>query len=308
MIHAFTVVASHPSATSQLADLPENVRLRIWDGTGAFPGDDDIEIWVPPFSPTDIVGIAAATPSLRVIQLPTSGADQVPPGLRRDVVVHSARGVHDAAVSEWVLAAILAANRELPAHARAQAEGAPRRLIGRGLDGNRVTLVGYGSIAQAVEHRLSGFDIAITRVARSAREGVLSIDDLSPVLTRTDVLVLFVPFTPQTGGIIHAGHLEALPDGALVVNVARGEIIDQTALFAEVASGRLRAALDVAVPDPLREGDPALALPGLFYTPHVAGVTYDAFCRVNAFLREQIERYVLGESLLNRLEPSIKTL
>lgn len=302
MTHAFTVVASHASATSQLVDLPENVRLRIWDGTGAFPEDDDIEIWVPPFGPADLLGIAAAAPSLRVIQLPTSGADQVPSNLRPDVAVHTARSVHDAAVSEWVLAAILATNREFPAHVRAQAEGTPGRLVGRGLDGRRVTLVGYGSIAQAVESRLAGFDVAVTRVARSARDGVLSIDDLALVLPETEVLVLFVPFTPQTGGLIREEHLASLPDGALVVNVARGEILDQTALFAEVASGRLCAALDVAVPDPLSDGHPALELPGLFYTPHVAGVTSDAFQRVNAFLAEQIKRYILGETLLNRLE------
>ena len=298
----FAVVVPHESALAQLSDLPDGVRLRLWDGSGDFPSGDEPEIWVPPFGPADVASIVQSTPSLRVLQLPTAGADRLPRQLRDGVSVHTARGVHDGAVSEWVLAAILAANRRLPDFVRAQQHAAPRRVLGRVLDGSRIVLLGYGSVGQAVERRLAGFEVEVVRVARIAREGVLGVADLGSVLPDADVLVVLAPLTVETAGLVTAAHLAALPDGALVVNAGRGEVVEQESLFEEIRKGRLRAALDVAVPDPLPDGHPILQEPGLVYTAHVAGATDDTYRRVNRFVRAQILRYAAGEPLLNPLD------
>jgi phosphoglycerate dehydrogenase-like enzyme len=118
-------------------------------------------------------------------------------------------------------------------------------------------------------------------------------------LPGADVVVLAVPVTDGTRGLVDAAFLAALPDGALVVNVARGAVVDQDALARELESGRLRAALDVTTPDPL-PGDHGLrGLENLLYTPHVAAATDTIFPRIFAMVGEQIRRWCDGEPLAN---------
>jgi phosphoglycerate dehydrogenase-like enzyme len=198
-----------------------------------------------------------------------------------------------------VLAAALGALRALPGFAAAQAAGQWAYQQTDQLAAKHVLIVGYGSIGAAVERRLAGFEVTVSRVARTARPGVAAVTDLPLLLPAADVVVLLVPHTQQTARLADAGFFARMKDGALLVNAARGAVVDTAALTAEVASGRLRAALDVTDPEPLPAGHPLWSLPGVFITPHVAASTPVSRQRAARLVREQAAAYLRGEPLRN---------
>jgi len=146
---------------------------------------------------------------------------------------------------------------------------------------------------------LAGFDVELTYVARTARDGVRAMGDLPELLPHADVVVLIVPVTPETTGMVDASFLAAMPDGALLVNAARGVVVDTDALVAELQAGRLRAALDVTDPEPLPPGHPLWSAPGLLLTPHVGGAVPETNARAAAAVTDQLARILAGEPLQN---------
>jgi phosphoglycerate dehydrogenase-like enzyme len=165
-----------------------------------------------------------------------------------------------------------------------------------------VLLLGYGSIGRAVEARLAPFAPAATvRVARRAREGVSPLEALPELLPEADVVVLLLPLTAETRGIIDAGALSLMKPGALLVNAARGALVDTGALLDVLNGGRIRAVLDVTDPEPLPPGHPLWRAPGLLVTPHVAGITRDIEKRTAVLVRDQIARFARGEELANQV-------
>jgi phosphoglycerate dehydrogenase-like enzyme len=214
-------------------------------------------------------------------------------------VLCNARGAHDASTAEWVLAAMLGVLRDLPLFAREQAARRWTYQLTDQLAEKTVLIVGYGAIGAAVEQRLAGFEVDVLRVARGPRPGVAGLDELPALLPAADVVVLLVPFTPETKGMADAAFLSRMKDGALLVNGARGAVVDTAALTAEVASGRLRAAVDVTDPEPLPPSHELWTLPGVFITPHVAASTPVSMRRVVRLVREQAEAYLRGDPLRN---------
>jgi len=260
----------------------------------------DVEFYVPSFFPSAAGRqVLSRMPRLQVVQTLTAGVDwlrlHLPPG----VALCNARGAHDASTAEWVVAAILGALRRFPAFAREQAAGHWAYQGTDQLATKSVLIVGYGAIGAAVERRLAGFEVTVARVARSARPGVAALDDLPGLLPAADVVVLLVPATPDTAGMVDRDFLAAMKDGALLVNAARGTVLDTDALVSEVANGRLRAALDVTAPEPLPPAHPLWTLPGVFITPHVAASTPVSRQRAAQLVREQAEAYAHGGPLQN---------
>jgi len=260
----------------------------------------DVEFYVPSFFPTRASGeVMRHMERLRVVQTLTAGVDRLQPYVPDGAVLCNARGAHDASTAEWVLAAMLGALRDLPLFAREQAA---RRWTYQATDQlaeKTVLIVGYGAIGAAVERRLAGFEVNVVRVARAARPGATGLAELPALLPAADVVVLLVPFTPETKGMADAAFLARMKDGALLVNAARGPVVDTAALVAEVASGRLRAALDVTDPEPLPPSHELWTLPGVFITPHVAASTPVSMRRVVRLVREQAEAYLRGDPLRN---------
>jgi phosphoglycerate dehydrogenase-like enzyme len=283
-----------------LGDLPDLVEVEI----GAFPGDD-VEIWVPAFlrqpTPDDVAGLRDH-PRLRVVQLLTAGVDGWLRRVPAPIALCDARGVHSSSTAEWAVAAILAYVREFPYFIQSQHR---REWAYRGtgeLAGRRVLVVGAGSIGEAVADRLAPFDVELVRVARQARAGVPrvhGVDELPALLPRADIVVLTVPLTPATRRFVGPEFLAAMPDGALLVNAARGPVVDSAALAAELVAGRLGAALDVTDPEPLPADDPLWTLPNVLLTPHVAASVTGASRRAYRLVGDQIRRYVAGEPLIN---------
>ncbi|MDG4823471.1 2-hydroxyacid dehydrogenase [Asanoa sp. WMMD1127] len=296
----------NPNGRALLGDVPDGVTLEIAERPDSLPSDPaDLEFWVPPFlAQADSVRLAAKMPALRVVQLLSAGADAWYGQLPAGVSLHDARGVHDSSTAEWVLTAILSYLRAFPGFARAQARHdwayaayAPTDELA----GKHVLIVGAGSIGAAVKARLAPFEVTVTSVARSARDGVHAVSELPDLLPHADVVVVIVPLTAETRGLIDADFLAAMKDGALLVNAARGPVADTAALVDAVATGRIGAAVDVTEPEPLPADHPLWDLPNVLITPHVAGSVRGLHPRAYKLVGEQLRRYAAGEPLVNEV-------
>jgi phosphoglycerate dehydrogenase-like enzyme len=292
------VVVPWPVADQQSAPLPADVELVSWVG-GDPPAEAlDAPFVMAPYSAGKPGRLAMFT-DLQVVLTQSAGVDwvisQVPPG----VALCDASGVHDRSTSEWVLTAILASIRQIPRFVRQQDAHVWQAKDTTELAGRRVLIVGYGSIGSAIERRLAGFEVEITKVARRARAGVHSIDELPGLLPYADVVVVIVPLTDQTRALVDAGFLAGLPDGALLVNASRGPVVDADALLAELHSGRITAAIDVTDQEPLPADDPLWLAPGLLLTPHIGGDTTNYRGRLHSLVRDQVVRHLAGQPLVN---------
>nr|WP_211661522.1 2-hydroxyacid dehydrogenase [Modestobacter muralis] len=244
-------------------------------------------------------GLLDALPRVQLVQLRSAGAEQFAGTLPARVTLCNARGAHTPATAEWAVTATLAAQRGIPHYVREADAGRWSPGSVASLVGARVLVVGAGDIGRTIGAMMAGFDVELTYVARTAREGVHGFEELPALLPDADVVVLIVPVTPQTTGMVDAAFLAAMPDGALLVNAARGVVVDTDALLAELTAGRLRAALDVTDPEPLPEGHPLWSAPGLLLTPHVGGAVPDTEARATAAVTDQLRRVLAGEPLQN---------
>ncbi|WP_030484605.1 2-hydroxyacid dehydrogenase [Nocardioides aequoreus] len=236
---------------------------------------------------------------LEVIQTQTAGVEHVSAAVPEGVTLCNGRGIHDTSTAELALTLTLASLRGIPDYVRAQDRAEWAFDHRASLADKRVLIVGYGQIGEAIERRVLPFEATVTRVARSARDGVHAIDELPGLLPDADVVVLIVPGTQQTTGLFDAEMLARMKDGALLVNVSRGPVVDTDALLTELRSGRLRAALDVVDPEPLPADHPLWEAPGLLVSPHVGGASDAMKPRAMRLVREQLERYAAGEQLAN---------
>ncbi|NWF25192.1 2-hydroxyacid dehydrogenase [Streptomyces sp. PKU-EA00015] len=301
-----------PIPADEIDGLPAESGLsyRFWDGEADFPADPaDCVYYVVPYMKGMEVAIRPlpAMRSVRVVQTLSAGIDHVEPGLPllpEGVRLCNARGVHEASTAELTLALILASLRGIPGFVRGQDAEEWRAGFYPALADKSVLIVGYGSIGAAIEDRLAPFECArVARVARSARATergeVRALADLAELLPDADVVIVSTPLTERTKGLVGADFLARMKDGALLVNVARGPVVDTKALLAEVESGRLTAALDVTDPEPLPAGHPLWHAPGVLISPHVGGSTSAFMPRAKRLLADQLTRFAAGEPLRN---------
>ena len=260
----------------------------------------DVEFYVPPFFPEPPALVAmAAMPRLRVVQTLTAGFDRVRPHVPPGAVLCNARGAHDASTAEWVVGAAIAILRQFPYFATEQSAGRWSYRFTGTLAGTTVLIVGYGSIGQAVERRLTGFDVQMLRVARTARDGVSGTAELPGLLPDADVVILLAPTTAETRGMVDAAFLARMKDGALLINAARGGLVVTDDLVAEVSTRRLAAAMDVTDPEPLPPGHPLWTMPNVFITPHVGASTPYSMREASRLVLAQAQRYLAGQPLAN---------
>lgn len=288
-------------AVELLGPVPDGVEVIVWDGTGKQPDRlTETVFWVPQVEDADdLPAKFAAMPALRVMQLTSAGVEDIVEHVPSGVILCNAHGVHGGPVAELVLTVILASQRRLPHFLDGQREARWDLVEGEDLRDKRVLILGAGDLGEQTARRLRAFDAEPVLVAHSARDGVHAIDELPELLPTADVVVLTVPLTPDTTGLVDAGFLARMRDGALLVNVARGKVVVTDALLAELASGRLRAALDVVDPEPLPSDHPLWGAPNLILTPHAAGHVAAAGPRAFALVSDQLRRFVAGDDLAN---------
>lgn len=257
------------------------------------------DVLVSGFDSTRTLEIVPQLRDLRLVQTLSAGVDTLVGHIPPDVILCDGSGIHDASVSEWVVMVTTAMRRHLPECVLSQAAASWRRPGGADLEGATVLIVGSGSIGRAVERRLDPFGARVVRVARHPREGVHGVDELHGLLPDADVVVILVPLTAETRGMVDAAFLAAMREGALLVNAARGPIVDTDALLAALRTEHIRCALDVTDPEPLPDGHPLWSAPGALITPHIGGAVELLFERAWRFAGEQVRRYIDGEPLRN---------
>jgi phosphoglycerate dehydrogenase-like enzyme len=279
-----------------LGDVPPGVELLSWDMTGPAPRDD-IDLVVVPYVPGNEHLRHLAGMRTRLVQAQYLGYDGVAEALPPGHVYANARGVHETSTAELALALLLAAQRGIPDYVRAAGPVAPDWYPS--LADRRVLVLGQGGVGQAVEARLAPFEVDLVRVARTAREGVHGIAELPELLPTCEVVVIGVPLTEDTVHLVDAAFLAALPDGAIVVNVARGRVADTAAILREARSGRLRFALDVTDPEPLPAGHELFRLPNVLISPHAGGMSSAMLPRVARLVRRQLGLLLAGAEPVN---------
>jgi phosphoglycerate dehydrogenase-like enzyme len=297
------VLVPYDEGLSVLRDVP-GVQAVHYHLDGPLPPEAAVaQVLIPPFlASTQVVRLVEQLPELRLVQLLTAGAENWIGRLPAHVALSDCRGAHGVATAEWVVAVLLAIYRELPTFVRAQDDRRWDQHFTDELAGKRVLLVGAGDLAENTVRRLTPFEVETTQVGRRARDGIYAIDEVHDLLPRHDAAVLVVPLTDETRGLADARFLAAMPDGAVLVNAARGPVVDTDALTAELMAGRLRAALDVTDPEPLPADHPLWTAPGLLLTPHVGGSVPGGFGRAFRIVAEQVAAFARGDAPPNLVE------
>lgn len=291
-------MVSIPTALVDLVGDVPDAEVVPWDAADEPPRREEIELVVVPPNRSPWLSRLDELPALRAVVLNSAGYDHAVPLLPDGVELANAVGVHDTATAELALALVLAAQRDIPEFVRDQDRrtwGAGR--VRRSVADSTVLILGYGGIGRALAARLRAGEAQVLAVASTARDGgdlvdrVHGVDELPDLLPRAQVLVVGVPLTTETRGLVDAEVLARLPDDALVVNVARGPVVDTGALLAECANGRLRAALDVTDPEPLPPEHPLWTTPGVLISPHTGGASTAFPTRAAAYIRRQVEHF-----------------
>lgn len=305
-----TVTVPDQDLREALQPVPDGLNLVCWDLRSAPDGVElkDIDAVILPYNLSeDFTEPLQSVPDLQLVQAQSTGYENVAAMVGDGVGVASASGVHAAATAELAVGLALASLRGIDVAVRNQSAGVwqPKRYPG--LADRKVLLLGVGGIGTEIARRLDAFEVELTRVGSTARTDergtVHGSDELLELAAHHDVLIVITPLTDSTRGLVDRDVLAALPDGALVVNVARGAVVDSDALTAEVLSGRLNAAVDVFDPEPLPKEHPLWGAENAIITPHIGGNTGAFWPRIVRFLRSQLEVLAAGKEPINLMVP-----
>jgi len=299
------VTLPYEELREQFGPVPEGLELDVWDLESPYARPDEVAITLLPFwfrGSRRWRRLEALT-NLRLLQLPSAGYEHALSRVPEHVVLANGRGIHDDETAELAVGLALANLRDIGAYAVERTQQVWDARTSRSLAERRVLVIGYGAIGKEIADRFAAFKTHVTVVARSAREQdgrhVHAFDELARLVPTAEIVVLIAPLTEQTEHLVDAAFLAALPDGALVVNVARGRVVDTEALVAELASGRLRAALDVTDPEPLPADHPLWTTPNTVLTPHVGGNTDLSMPRSLALMQRQVAAFAEGRGFEN---------
>ena len=263
----------------------------------------EITIYVPKYmGGKKALEPTSAMQNLKLIQLLLAGYEDAIPFMRDELTLCNARGVHDFSTSELAVSLILAHYKNHREFAHSQSQGSWNHKTTGSTYGKEIAIIGAGSVAQRLKSMLAPFECKVTMFGQSARDGVEAISTVQATVGKFDCVVLLVPLSASTHNLVDAAFLKAMKDGALLVNVARGPVVNTDALCAELASKRLFAALDVTDPEPLTEGHPLWSYENCTVIPHVGGDSTAFEPQARAFLAEQFERIAQGKQPINIID------
>ena len=238
-------------------------------------------------------------PNLQILQMPNAGFDDALEFVRPGMTLCNARGVHDASTAELAVGLAIAVRRGFYDFVRAQDtdEWLHRRYAS--LNDSKIAIVGYGSIGQTLAKYLSVYDVEITGYSRSGRDGAKKISELDDQLSTFDIVFLILPLNDESRNLFDAKRLAKMKDGSLLVNVARGQIVNTDALLEELNSKRIFAGLDVTDPEPLPSEHPLWKAPNCIIAPHVGGDSTAFESRGKKLVEDQLARIASGSGLGN---------
>lgn len=288
----------------------------------------EIDVWIPDPYSTRALRIWPHLRGVRLVLSLMAGTEWIPGAVGPHVTICNARGAHNISTAEWTLSAILAMLKYLPLYLDIQRSGDWRRRSEatrvyqqlthdqrpfhppvklEELTGKTVMLVGHGSIGKEIERMLEPFHVEIVRVARTPRRQPLvhSVSELNDLLPYADIVVLILPLTSESSGLIGAKQFELMRQGALLVNAARGAIVQTDALVDALNAGKIRAALDVTEPEPLPCEHPLWHCPNLLITPHIGGSSPQFGPRSLKIAADELRRYMNGEPLRNVVQAAV---
>lgn len=283
-------------------DLPPGVRTQTADGDERLTaGDlDAVDFYIPRYrGGAAALRLAERMPHLEVVQLLSVGYDEAERIISDGVTLCNASGVHDEATAELAVGLTIAVRRNLRAYLSNQAVCRWVHSFEAGLTGCKVAVLGNGGIGSTVGRIMRGFDVRVTSFNRTGRGGATKIASFLDSISSFDVIVVCLPLTDETAGIISQRVLHAMKDGAALINVGRGRLVDNEALVDALSAGRIWAGLDVTDPEPLDASSPLWRLPNCIITPHVGGDTAAFEPRARRLVEGQVRRFVAGEPLLN---------
>ena len=313
-------------STDLLRDFPEGIELV--PVSDKMDREVEIDVWIPDPYATRAMRTWPHLHGVKLVLSMLAGTEWIPGTVGPHVTICNARGAHNISTAEWTLASILAMLKYFPLYLDIQRSGVWKRrfeatslyeqlhgngkevyppVLGEELTGKTVLMVGYGAIGKEIERMLEPFDVDLLRVARGARSEpeVHAVAELDELLPRADVVVLILPATAESKGLIGARQLGLMRQGTLLVNAARGAVVNTDALVEALNAGRIRAALDVTDPEPLPEGHPLWSCPNLLITPHVGASTPQFTPRALRTAADELRRYMKGEPLQNVVQAAV---
>ena len=313
-------------AADLLADFPAGIELvRL---PRELDHDVEIEVWIPDPYPTRNTQIVPHLRGVKLVLSLMAGTEWIPGAMGPHVTICNARGAHNISTAEWTLSAILTMLKHFPLFLDIQRSGEWKRrfeasaeyaamtgdsrshyppVMLEELTGKTVMLVGHGSIGKEIERMLQPFHVELIRLARTARENpkVHAVEEMDRLLPKAQVIVLILPSTAETRWLISTRQFSLMQQGTLLVNAARGPIVDTDALVEALQSKRIRAALDVTDPEPLPVGHPLWRCPNLLITPHVGGSSPEFARRSLKIAADELRRYMAGEPLRNVVQTAV---
>ena len=238
-------------------------------------------------------------PNLNVLQVPNAGYDDALEFLRPGITLCNGRGIHDDSTAELAVGLTIASLRGFATFVRDQDKGEWVNKNYDSINDRKIGIVGFGSIGSTIARMLSGFSVEIVAFTQSGRDNTIAITDLDKHLPSLDVVILILPLTKESKHLFDARRLALMKDGALLVNVARGPIVDTDALVKELNSGRITAGLDVTDPEPLPKGHPLWSAKGVLISPHVGGNSSAFEKRARRLIESQLNLLAQGKPLNN---------
>ena len=263
---------------------------------------DAIEFYVPSYmGGLKTIEIIPKMKNLKVVHYNQAGYEDILPHIPQGVSLSNGTGIHDVSTSELAVGLTIASRRGFAEFMDNQKQGIWKRTTKPALADSRVGIIGYGHIGKRIGSLLEMFETKVTAFTRSGSDGSIKIAEFDAYLPKLDVIILILPLTPESKNFMNAERIKKMKDGATLVNVARGAIVDTDALVAELHTGRITAGLDVTDPEPLPEGHPLWSAPNVIISPHVGGDSGAFQPRARTMVSQQLQLLSENKPLLNQI-------